>query len=204
APRRPSVPRGVFGLPLEHAVATTRISESLELPAVVYRCIDYLLVMRALDEEGIYRLSGSSTTVQQLRARFDSELDVDLVAGEPCDVHAVASLLKLYLRELPENVLTQALLADFHAVLDLDDRTDRVARVAELVGQLPLAHRTLLQVLCSHLVDVVQRCDVNRMTLRNVAIVFSATLAAPQGLFALMLAEYDAIFGAGGTGGLVA
>lgn len=37
APARP-----VFGVPLKEAVAISRIRPGLELPAVVYRCVEYL------------------------------------------------------------------------------------------------------------------------------------------------------------------
>ncbi|KAJ1538479.1 hypothetical protein HK405_013810, partial [Cladochytrium tenue] len=77
----------------------------------------------------------------------------------------------------------------------LDDRNERVQRLAQLASRLPPANRTLLRVLCSHLVEVVQRSDINKMTVRNVAIVFSPTLAVPAGVFGLMLAEFDAVFG---------
>ncbi|KAI9356007.1 Rho GTPase activation protein [Zopfochytrium polystomum] len=173
--------RAVFGLPLEQAVALTRISDTLELPAIVYRCIDYLLVMKALDEEGIYRLSGSSTT--------------------PYDVHAVAGVLKLFLRELPMPILTQHLQRDFTMILELEDRNDRISELATLLSMLPSANYTLLRILCSHLVEVVQRSDVNKMTVRNVGIVFSPTLGIPVGLFGLMLAEFDAVFALPYTGG---
>ncbi|KAJ1555643.1 hypothetical protein HK405_015198 [Cladochytrium tenue] len=192
---RPSAGRGVFGVPLEQVVATTRISDTLELPAIVYRCIDYLLVMKAIEEEGIYRLSGSSSVIQQLKERFNNDGDVDLVAGEPYDVHAVAGVLKLFLRELPTPILTHQLTSEFIAILDLDDRNERVQLLAQLASRLPPANRTLLRVLCSHLVEVVQRSDINKMTVRNVAIVFSPTLAVPAGVFGLMLAEFDAVFG---------
>lgn len=40
--------------------------------------------------------------------------DVQLLEDEEFhDVHAIAGLLKMWLRELPENILTEALLGDF-------------------------------------------------------------------------------------------
>ncbi|CAG8659810.1 10838_t:CDS:1, partial [Paraglomus occultum] len=48
----------VFGVPLDQAIAVARIKEGYELPAVVYRCIEFLDVHNAALEEGIYRLNG--------------------------------------------------------------------------------------------------------------------------------------------------
>ncbi|ORY42378.1 Rho GTPase activation protein, partial [Rhizoclosmatium globosum] len=86
-----------------------RISDDIELPAVVYRCIEYLDYHKASKEEGIYRLSGSATAIQQLKLMFNVDgIHIDMV-----DVHAVAGLLKLYLRELPNPVLTKNLHGEF-------------------------------------------------------------------------------------------
>ena len=88
------------------------------LPAVVYRCLEYLEAKEASGEEGIFRLSGSNVVIKALRERFNLEGDLDLLAtGQYYDVHAVASLLKLYLRELPTTVLTRELHLDFLQVL---------------------------------------------------------------------------------------
>ena len=99
--------RQVFGMPLIEAVEAFPVrGTDLALPAVVYRCLEYLEAKEAQNEEGIFRLSGSNVTIKQLRERFNTEGDVDFLAeGAHYDVHAIASLLKAYLRELPNTVL---------------------------------------------------------------------------------------------------
>ena len=88
------------------------------LPAVVYRCLEYLEAKDAASEEGIFRLSGSSVVIKGLKDRFNTDGDFDFLANEGFyDVHAVASLLKLYLRELPTTVLTRELHINFIEVL---------------------------------------------------------------------------------------
>jgi RalA-binding protein 1 len=92
----------------------------VELPAVVYRCIEYLHAKEAALEEGIFRLSGSNVVIKALKERFNTEGDVDFVSGDQYyDVHAVASLFKQYLRELPTTVLTRELHLDFLRVLGM-------------------------------------------------------------------------------------
>lgn len=111
--------RPVFGMPLAEAVecCAPRVPDVC-LPAVVYRCLEYLVARNASNEEGIFRLSGSTVVIKGLRDRFNLEGDLDFLADEQYhDVHAVASLLKLYLRELPTSVLTRELHLDFISVL---------------------------------------------------------------------------------------
>lgn len=186
----------VFGVPLAESIAVSNVSEGLELPSVVYRCIEYLEHHNAASEEGIYRLSGSSAVIKNLKDRFNAQGDVNLLASnEPFfDPHAIAGLLKQYLRELPSSVLTRELHLDFMRVNDLADRRERVNELGSLVSLLPLANYSLLRTLCSHLIKVIERSDVNKMTMRNVGIVFSPTLGIPAGVFALFLTEFDWVF----------
>jgi len=110
--------RVVFGIPLAEAVEySLPFGVDAYLPAVVYRCIEYLKAKHAANEEGIFRLSGSNIVIKALRDRFNNEGDVKLLDGPYYDVHAVASLLKLYLRELPVSILTRELHLDFLKVL---------------------------------------------------------------------------------------
>lgn len=62
-------PRAVFGVPLEDAVAVSSIAS---LPSIVFRCIKYLEAKNADQEEGIYRLSGSSAVIKNLKDRFNA------------------------------------------------------------------------------------------------------------------------------------
>ncbi|KAI8988323.1 hypothetical protein BDF20DRAFT_855141 [Mycotypha africana] len=185
----------VFGVPLEEAVRISRVTEGYDLPAVVYRCIEFLDAMNAVHEEGIYRLSGSNATLKALRERFNQEGDVPLLKyKQEYDIHVVAGLLKMWLRELPTSVLTREHRMDFLHVIDLLDREDRVNELGRLVSLLPLANYTLLRALTAHLIRVVQHSDINKMTMRNVSIVFSPTLGIPPTIFNLFISEFDYIF----------
>ena len=112
--------KAAFGAPLAEAVEHCGPRGiDVCLPAVVYRCLEYLEMKDAASEEGIFRMSGSNTLIKGLRNRFNAEGDYDFLGyDEPYyDVHAVASLLKLYLRELPQPVLTRELHLQFLGVL---------------------------------------------------------------------------------------
>ncbi|QDS72797.1 hypothetical protein FKW77_006184 [Venturia effusa] len=188
--------RPIFGMPLAEAVECSQpVGIDIYLPAVVYRCIEYLEAHSAINEEGIFRLSGSQNLIKALRERFNNEGDVRLLEAEYYDVHAVASLLKLYLRELPSSVLTREHHIDFLKVLEMEDRSKRVAASNVLVHQLPPANLELLSNLCSYLADIANTADVNKMNVRNVAIVFAPTLNIPAPLIQLFLTDYSGIFG---------
>nr|KAF6294102.1 Rho GTPase activating protein 22 [Pipistrellus kuhlii] len=93
---------GVFGQRLEDTVHHERKFGPRLAPLLVEQCVDFIRA-RGLSEEGLFRLPGQATLVRDLQDAFD--------CGEKprfdstTDVHTVASLLKLYLRELPEPVV---------------------------------------------------------------------------------------------------
>jgi RalA-binding protein 1 len=61
--------RAVFAVPLEQALAIVQIAN---LPAIVFRCIEYLEAKKSDEEEGIYRLSGSNAVIKNLKDRFNT------------------------------------------------------------------------------------------------------------------------------------
>ena len=69
-------PRAVFGTSIEEALDIAQIAN---LPAIVFRCIQYLEAKKADQEEGIYRLSGSSAVIKSLKDRFNA-------GGLACDL----------------------------------------------------------------------------------------------------------------------
>lgn len=62
------IPRAVFGVALEESLDVVQIAN---LPAIAFRCIQYLEAKHAEQEEGIYRLSGSSAVIKALKDRFN-------------------------------------------------------------------------------------------------------------------------------------
>ncbi|KAH9942294.1 RhoGAP-domain-containing protein [Epithele typhae] len=95
--------------------------ETRLLPALVVRCAQHIQRW-GIQEEGLFRISGRSSHVNQLRSEFDAGADYNLAECDPGDLdpHAVSSILKTFLRELPEPVLTRALLPYFESAL-VDD-----------------------------------------------------------------------------------
>lgn len=135
-----------------------------------------------------------------------------MATEEYLDPHAVAGLLKSFLRDLPDSILTRDLHLRFLAVIgefslqqplhhtltdcvaDLTDAQERIQELSQLIAALPIANYTLLRALTAHLILIVQNAHVNKMTMRNVGIVFSPTLGIPAGVFSLMLGEFNRVF----------
>ncbi|KAF5328854.1 hypothetical protein D9619_011704 [Psilocybe cf. subviscida] len=93
--------------------------EERRLAAVVVRCAQHLLRW-GVQEEGLFRVNGRPTHLSKLRAEYDSGADYDMLDCSPGDLdpHAVSSVFKAYLRELPEPILTHRLQPLFDAAVN--------------------------------------------------------------------------------------
>jgi SLIT-ROBO Rho GTPase activating protein len=82
------------------------------VPLIVSSCIRQLTAF-CLDEEGLFRVPGSTVEVQALKDAFAKGVDPLSPAPTPHpDPAAVAGVLKLYLRELSDPVMTYKLWVD--------------------------------------------------------------------------------------------
>ncbi|XP_066047741.1 protein FAM13C isoform X3 [Chamaea fasciata] len=137
--------------------------------------VEYLEVF-GLERVGIFRIGGSANKVKELRQKYNRGEKVDLISDG--DVDSVASLLKLFLKELPVAVfpdnICSGLLKTFqeHKL----NTTECIENLRQMLSCLPEAHQNLLQFLCAFLSKVATYSAVNFMTLENLAIVFGPAL----------------------------
>ncbi|XP_077483244.1 ral interacting protein isoform X2 [Amblyomma americanum] len=162
----------IFGVPLLTALEKNPSDDGIELPAIVRECLDYI-EEHGLMCEGIYRMSGVKSTVQQLRAAYNRHEPVCLSEHGP---QVVASLLKQFLRELPDPVLTSELGPKFEEAAAIKDETRRVETIQKLIEQLPTPNRLLLSWVFVHMTNVIRMEKHNKMNLQNVSIVLSPSM----------------------------
>ncbi|KAL5107422.1 RalA-binding protein 1 [Taenia crassiceps] len=110
----------------------------------------------------------------------------------PHDPAVVTSVLKHFLRSLPEPPLTTELSSSIETVCDQTPGASQGGswrrRLAELVHrELPRVNRYLLAWLLQHMIHVIDHAGDNKMTLSNLVIVFSPTLRMSHRLLALLL-----------------
>ncbi|XP_030347872.1 protein FAM13A isoform X4 [Strigops habroptila] len=140
------------------------------IPIIVWNIVEYL-TQHGMTQEGLFRVNGSMKMVEQLRLQYERGEEVELVKDG--DVYSAASLLKLFLRELPDGIITSALHPRFIQLYQ-DARNDmqKESNLKELLKELPDAHYCLLKYLCQFLIKVAEHHVENRMNLCNLATVF--------------------------------
>lgn len=88
----------------------------------------------------------------------------------------VSSLLKAFLRKLPDPIFTKEMYSTFIETSRMEDATKRLTTLRNLVHELPETNFQTLKYICNHFCKVIQNSDVNKMDLRNLSIVLGPGL----------------------------
>eukprot|EP00013_Stygamoeba_regulata_P002700 CAMPEP_0177642528 /NCGR_PEP_ID=MMETSP0447-20121125/7634_1 /TAXON_ID=0 /ORGANISM="Stygamoeba regulata, Strain BSH-02190019" /LENGTH=397 /DNA_ID=CAMNT_0019144691 /DNA_START=131 /DNA_END=1321 /DNA_ORIENTATION=- len=129
----------------------------------------------AIREEGIFRITGNRADVEKLGEELGKHgVSIDL---KGYDSHVVASVIKNYIRELPEPIFPTTVYSWCLAIADIgNDSEKQLAYVKKILVMLPPENRKLLHQLCEFLHGVSAFQDVNKMNADNLAIVFTPNL----------------------------
>lgn len=169
-PRSPPLPNQVFGVPL--TTLRQRSADGEPVPVVMRDTISFLSE-RGLEMEGIFRRSANVTLVKEVQLRYNSGEVVNFYEME--DVHLAAVILKTFLRELPEPLLTYHLYNDIVNFTSVSEES-QVTVMKTLVETLPEENYASLRYLITFLAQVSASNEINKMTNSNLAVVFGPNL----------------------------
>ncbi|XP_053477978.1 protein FAM13A isoform X2 [Ictalurus furcatus] len=157
----------VFGVALMELSKLGLVKDGV--PSVLRSMVEYLR-QNGLQQEGLFRVSASVRAVESLKQRLDRGDEVDL--EQEAEVCTVASLLKLYLRELPEGLVHSSIHNKLIQLYNESSEDEFCKSIQELLLKLPDVHYSVLRHLCHFLTQVEQQQCHNRMTAFNLATVF--------------------------------
>ena len=192
----------VFGTDLDKHLETT----GKPIAAVLHRCCSSLL-RSGVEQPGIFRLAGGLPQLRKLKAMFDSNRMEEEEWEQ--DVFTLAQAIKLYLRELPEPLLTFTMFEDWLSCIGNPRVAERVPRCKELVQKLPNSFQVNLQYLVWFLNQVAAREADNKMSPCNLGLVLGpnvlrtnneddsdsiTALNASSAIVELMITNYKIIF----------
>ncbi|XP_043981408.1 unconventional myosin-IXAa-like isoform X1 [Gambusia affinis] len=145
-------------------------SEERAVPQLVEKLINYI-EMHGLYTEGIYRKSGSTNKIKELRQGLDT--DVSSIILDDYNIHVIASVLKQWLRDLPSPLMTFELYEEFLRAMGQPDKREVIQGVYSVIDQLSRTHLSTLERLIFHLVRISLQEETNRMSANALAIVFA-------------------------------
>uniref|UniRef100_A0A7N9AZL9 Rac GTPase-activating protein 1 n=1 Tax=Mastacembelus armatus TaxID=205130 RepID=A0A7N9AZL9_9TELE len=164
------------GTPIKNTEATLADfapATSPKIPALVIYCIKEI-EHRGLHEVGLYRVSGHERLVKELKEK--------LIRGKTLpplnkveDINVITGVLKDFLRNLPEPLLTFHLNKTFMKAAEIQDDDNSLAMLYQTINELPQPNRDTLACLMIHLQKVSQSVNT-KMDVNNLARVFGPTL----------------------------
>uniref|UniRef100_A0A3B3TJ24 Myosin IXB n=1 Tax=Poecilia latipinna TaxID=48699 RepID=A0A3B3TJ24_9TELE len=154
-----------FGVRVCHLV-----SDKNPVPTVLEMMLEHV-EMHGLYTEGIYRKSGAANRMRELHQRLEMDAYVDILEDYP--IHTVTGLVKQWLRELPDPLMTFAHYNDFLHAVELPEKQEQLQAIYKILEELPTANFNTLERLIFHLVKVSKEEEHNRMSPNSLAIVFA-------------------------------
>uniref|UniRef100_A0A3B5QTM4 Rho GTPase activating protein 18 n=1 Tax=Xiphophorus maculatus TaxID=8083 RepID=A0A3B5QTM4_XIPMA len=167
---------GLFGVPLITLLDQDhRRVPGTKVPLILQRLISHV-EEEGLDTEGLLRIPGSATRVKSLCQELESSFYDRTFQWKQVKQHDAASLLKLFIRELPHPLLTVEYLNAFIAVNKLPTKKQQLQALNLLVLLLPEANRDTLKALVEFFQRVINHQVKNKMTLNNVSVVMAPNI----------------------------
>ncbi|XP_008053368.1 rho GTPase-activating protein 8 isoform X2 [Carlito syrichta] len=201
-PPRPPLPTQQFGVSLQYLKDK---NQGELIPPVLRFTVTYLRE-KGLRTEGLFRRSASVQTVREIQRLYNQGKPVNF--DDYGDIHVPAVILKTFLRELPQPLLTFEAYEQILGITSVESSL-RVTCCRQILRSLPEHNYTVLSYLMGFLHAVSQESIFNKMNSSNLACVFglnliwpsqgAASLSAlvPLNLFTELLIEYyEKIFSA--------
>ncbi|KAF2015750.1 hypothetical protein BU24DRAFT_422063, partial [Aaosphaeria arxii CBS 175.79] len=200
--REPQIPKEPYQFkiihqPLVEQTRLTRISNRLEssrdktefwMPALPWRCIDYLN-MRGCEEEGLYRVPGAAHTVKYYEQKFDQDRDIDLISDDNLnDPNVIGSLFKNWLRQLPDDIFPKATQARIQQECQGAKTTPQMLK--DELSKLPPFNYYLLFAITCH-ISLLHSCsEFNKMNYNNLCICFQPAIKIDAFCFQFLILDW--------------
>lgn len=171
-PPRPPLPSQQFGVSLSYIRDR---SSGAVVPPVMAQTVSFLKE-KALRTEGIFRRSARVQLIKDIQKLYNLGKPVNFEQYN--DVHVPAVILKTFLRELPEPLLTFRVYSQVLEITKVESSL-RVSRCKQMVESLPEHNFLVAKYLLCFLHMVSQESLSNRMSASNLACVFGVNLLWP-------------------------
>ncbi|XP_059123863.1 rho GTPase-activating protein 20 [Peromyscus eremicus] len=163
------VPGQLFGVSLPD------ICENDNLPKPILDMLSFLNQKGPLTK-GIFRQSANMKSCRELKEKLNSGIEVHL----DCEsIFVIASVLKDFLRNIPESIFSSDLYDHWVCVMDQGNDEEKINIIQRLLDQLPRANVVFLRYLFGVLHNIEQHSLSNQMTAFNLAVCIAPSILWP-------------------------
>ncbi|XP_066994517.2 uncharacterized protein [Anabrus simplex] len=156
----------LFGLPL------SRVVNGENMPRPVMAMLQQVF-MKGPFTQGIFRKSANARLVRELRDKMDAGEEVQL---DHVPVMVTATLLKEFVRSLPDPLLCSHLYPLWMEALECADEQERLLRIKSVLDQMPKANLSLLSLFLCVLHHIARRSSINLMSPANLGVCVGSSL----------------------------
>lgn len=193
---------------------------SHDVPSIVYQCITFLYEQSGEGFEGIFRLNGMMSEVNKIQEIFNENYDCELSKLSPKpDVHSIATLLKRYLRNLEDKLISNEVTVELCQIINknttnnnnnnVNNSTNGKAQMISLSSygvnsfkdvfqsKIPELNKSVLFVLFKYLCDVIKMGKHNKMSVSAMSVLMGPNLSHTDGggqICIVLLENFDEIF----------
>ncbi|XP_038636115.1 rho GTPase-activating protein 8-like isoform X2 [Scyliorhinus canicula] len=171
-PPRPPLPQQQFGVSLQYL----QDKGNGDLIPLVMRETVLFLKQKALKTEGLFRRSANIQVIKEIQKQYN--LGKPIKFEEYGDENIPAVILKTFLRELPQPLLTSQIYDQVQSIGTVESSL-RVTRCKQIIQSLPEHNYIIVKYLICFLHMVSQESIFNKMNPSNLACVFGVNLIWP-------------------------
>ncbi|XP_032218129.1 rho GTPase-activating protein 26 isoform X1 [Nematostella vectensis] len=178
---------------------TAADAEAAELGLLFIRKSIRAVEKRGLTDQGLYRIVGVGSKVQNLLFQCVEKKKISQIELESDDseyeVKTITSALKQHLRNMDPPLFTYEYHEDFLDAVKQDTYEKRVASLSKLVQLLPEENKKLIVMIMEHLKNVAANSNKNLMAASNLGVVFGPTLmkSREETMAAIMNLKYQSV-----------
>lgn len=158
--------------------------ENRSIPFIIETCINEVKE-KGLRQEGIYRISASTSTVEKLEQYFD-KLNLNdtksLNSILEIDINAVSGLLKRYLKKIPDSLIPASEYNRYVLIGNIKSDASKINMLKDMIDRIPKSNKLVMYLLANHLNEISSNEQWNKMNLKSLATVFAPTLIRDESL----------------------
>ncbi|KAL7719525.1 Rho-GAP domain-containing protein [Entamoeba marina] len=183
----------IFGQSIKNVMICHRPLQHFQVPYFFFTACRYLENC-ALKEEGIFRLSGDSVQMKEIKELIQSGEEVNWVKYS---IHSIANVLKSFFREMSGGVIQSFDIGILQSTIKCDNETNQNNTLQDLKHGLNKIYKPSVDVMniFSHLLcKIIINSDVNMMNKKNLLICLSPSMKMPPSIMVPLLFNHDELY----------
>ncbi|KAJ3449578.1 rho gtpase-activating protein 68f [Anaeramoeba flamelloides] len=159
----------------QRKVFGAQLSSLLPIQPFIQRCLDFIRA-KGLNKKGIFRVSPSPVVVQKIIKEVNKGIAVDITRYDP---FTAATLIKTYLRDMPEPIIPVPFFKSCLEILESKEEI-QLEMLISLLQELPVVNKSLFLQIFDLLSEVIKNSTINKMGADNLAIFFGPAILHPN------------------------